>query len=419
MINNLPILHKYASIKPWIVVLSASSLFFIISIEMNIFNAINPYLIKEIHLNAMQISFLASCYFYGNVASVFSIGMLLDRFSVKKLLLGAMTLIILSIYFFTITSSLWIMSICRILLGIAGSFSLLSCLKLASRWFDKKKISFVTGTVITLAMIGSMIAQTPMTLIMDSYGWRTGQFLIVIASIIFLLLIALFVKDYPETNNITLPTNTIYPLNFWQSLNRVVRNFQNWIIGIYLILINLPVFLFGSTWGNLYLTQVQNLNRNISTYITSIIFVGLIIGSPLIGWLAGHIKKRKNILFICSIFSLFAILALIYIAPLGFKELLIIFFIFGLTSSAQVACYPLIIENNIPTLAVTATGFSCTFIILNGLAMSLFSQLLNMNWDEKIIAGLPFYAKTDYNLAFMLLVASAIISVIIAVLIKE
>ena len=124
-------------------------------------------------------------------------------------------------------------------------------------------------------------------------------------------------------------------------------------------------------------------------------------------------------MLISAFFLLATILSMMYMPDLGLKHLLALFFVLGFTASSQLISYPLIIESNAPELSASATGFSCIFTIINGLVMPAFSWLLELNWNGLVVSGIPFYERSNYNLAFMWLIFAAIASVGITLIIKE
>src|SRR4051812_41777784 len=90
--------HKLA----WIVTLTASLFFFYEFIQLNLFNSIDVDLMRDFHLDAMQLGQLSSMYFYANAIFLFPAGNLLDRYSTKLLLLLAVVLCTVGTFLFGI-----------------------------------------------------------------------------------------------------------------------------------------------------------------------------------------------------------------------------------------------------------------------------------------------------------------------------
>ena len=154
----------------WVVIVTSSLFFFYEFIQMNIFNAINPQLREAYQLNAPQLGQLFSMYFYANFLCLFFAGNLLDRYSTRKLLIFAISLCTVGTFLFSIAHAYWLAAAGRFMVGAGASFCFLSCIRLSSRWFPPKQMAFVTGVVVTMAMLGGLVAQTPFALLTDWLG---------------------------------------------------------------------------------------------------------------------------------------------------------------------------------------------------------------------------------------------------------
>lgn len=140
-VNQLAAEQEDHSTLGWLVTLAASLFFFYEFIQMNMFNAINGQIMQAFHLDAVQIGHLAATYFYGNVLFLFPAGMLLDRFSTKKLLLTAVALCTIGTFIFALANGFWVAAAGRFMVGVGASFCFLSCIRLASRWFPPRNMA--------------------------------------------------------------------------------------------------------------------------------------------------------------------------------------------------------------------------------------------------------------------------------------
>lgn len=407
--------------KPWLVCLTAALFFFFIFIQINAFNAINLYLASSFGVSATKISQLSSYYFIGNVLFLFPAGMILDRFSIRRTILLAFLLTILATYIFAITDQFWLAALCRLVIGLCGAFVLLSCIKLATRWLPPQRMALITGLVVTMAMFGGMVAQTPLTLITDHFGWRNALLFDTGLGVICWLLIFAIVRDYPDGHEEIIATQKqqLGAMGIWRTLGKVIVNPQNWYGGLYTSLINLPIFLLGALWGVSYLAQAHNLTRHRASYVTSMLFVGMIVGSPLLGWFSDRIGRRRRPMIIGAIISLLIILLIIYVPNLSFSGYLITFFLLGFIISSQNIGYPLVAESNPPALTGTAMGLASTLIMAGGLTQPLFGWLMDLKWDHTMVNGMPIYSASNYHLAMLIMPIAFAMALIMALLAKE
>lgn len=416
---RLPLLQR---IQPWIVIFSASLFFFFEFLQMNMFNALDPYLYKAFHLtNSVQLGQLSACFMYSMVLFLFPAGMILDRFSTKKIITVAMFSCVFFVFLFSFTNTLGQGELCRLMTGIGDAFCLLTCVRLASRWFTPKHMALVIGLVVTFAMIGGMVAQTPLTELTQKVGWRMALRMDAVVGVVMWLVVLTFVKDFPADTKAFFQAqhDALEKLGFFHALTQTVKNIQNWLGGIFVSLVNLPLMLLGSTWGGWYLTQTQHLSTINASWVTSMLFVGMIFGSPILGWVSDNLERRKMPMIIGAIVSLAIILAIMYVPHLSFPDLLFLFFALGFATGSQIIGYPLVAESNPAILTGTAEGIASVLIMSGGFLIPVFPMLLNYHWAHTMKNGIPYYSVADYHLAFLIMPVAFLIALIAAFSVRE
>lgn len=421
--TSLPVSDSFFKrIQPWLVVFSASLFFFFEFMQVNMFNAINPSLFKAFHLtDSTQLGELSACYMYANVLFLFPAGIILDYISTRKTILTAMFACVICAFLFSLSTSLWQAEIFRLVTGIGGAFCLLSCVRLASRWFPPKHMALVVGLIVTFAMLGAMIAQTPFTEMTNAFGWRETLRIDAASGLVMILIIWTFVTDFPmvREKHFQEEHDALEKMGFWHTLAKVATNSQNWLGGLYVSLVNLPIFLLGSTWGSWYLVEAQHLNRLDASFVTSMIFIGMVIGSPVVGWMSDTIGKRKMPMIVGAIASLVVILAIMYLKNLSLENLLVLFFALGFVISFQILGYPLIAESNSSILIGAAEGLASTLIMAGGFMIPVFPMLLDLHWNHQMKNGIPLYSLQDFHLAFLIMPIAFILSLLIALMVRE
>lgn len=406
----------------WIVTLTASLFFFYEFIQMNLFNAISVDLMRDFHLDASQLGHLSSMYFYANAIFLFPAGLMLDRFSTKKLLLFAVILCTLGTLIFGLAPTFTIAAIGRFMVGIGASFCFLSCIRISSRWFPPNKMAFVTGIVVTVAMSGGLMAQTPFTLLSQAVGWRNAVLIDAGLGVLIGLAIKFMVSDRPPDSHESAAAekHVLQTMGFWHSIRLVLSNPYNWLGGLYTLLLNLPVFLLGALWGINYLSQVHHISNLQASYATAMFFLGVIFGSPAFGWFSDHIGRRVLPMIIGAVLSFIAILLLMYIPNLSLTAIIVLFFVIGFVTSSQVLSYPTIAELNPLALTGTAVSVDSVLIMSSGFIFQpLFGWMMELNWDGTMSNGAPVYSAHDFQNAMMIMPVGFVLGLIVAFFIKE
>jgi len=407
-------------VKAWFVVISSALFFFYIFIQINMFNAIGPSLIQTFHVTTTTLGQLSAIYFYANVICLFPAGLYLDQFSTRRLLLIVTLLTAMATAIFGAADFFWEAAFARVVVGITGSFCLIACVKMTSRWFTPKRMALVTGVFVTLAMAGGVVAQTPFVLLINAVGWREAMYWNAGLGILILAFIFILSHDYPKGYNISAEKeHAKHQLKFWIAIRRVLKNPQNYLTGLYTSLINLPIFLLGALWGSLYLMQAEGLTHAQSTMVTAMLFVGSMIGCPVLGWVSDKMGRRRRPMIIGAILSLLVILVIIYVPNLTFGMLMFLFFFLGFITSIQVIGYPVLVESNPLSLTARAQGFSSILIMAGGFTQPLFAWLMNLHWDHRMLNGLPIYTKANFHWGMSIIPIAFIIGLIIALCVRE
>lgn len=414
--------HETIHIKSWLVCFAAALFFFYEFIQMNMFNAISPYLMQSFSLNATQLGALSANYFYSNLIFLFPAGLILDRFSTRKIILTAMFICVFGTFMFALATNVYLAQVFRFLTGIGSAFCFLSCIRLATRWFPSRRMALVSGLIVTMAMIGGTVAQTPFTKLTAMLGWRDAVMIDAALGVIIIGIIWTFVTDYPPgyQQNMEQDKANISAIGFWRSLRVSYLNLQNWLCGIYTSMMNLPISLLGALWGGLYLQQVHKFSATDASFITSMIFVGTIIGSPLAGWISDHLSLRRMPMIIGALLALCVIALIMYLPFHSIATLMALFFILGLVTSTQVISYPTVAESN--SRLFTASSVSVvSFTTISGYAISqpLFGYLMDLHWNHLVTHRQAIYTNHDFHTAMLILPVGFFIAMIATLFIRE
>ena len=401
------LLSAWPKAFPYLVTLSAALFFAYELMQFHMMNAIAPLLMKDLRMNATNFGNLCSVYLLADALFLLPAGILLDRFSIRKVILSSLLLCIVGTFSFSFSDSFASAAFSHFLSGIGNAFCFLSCMTLIARWFPEKKQPFIVGLVVTIGMLGGVIAQSPVSYIASILSWRTVLLFDGALGVFIYSLIYLFVYDPPLQ---TAGLNPCFP--FWKGV-KLSLNLHNIAAGLYTSLMNLPLMLLGATFGSLFLTQVHGCSLGTSALISSMICMGTIVGSPLYGHFANKILKRKSWLFIGAIASLMSMLLIILLQAPSEFTLLSLFFLLGLFSSSQILSYPLIAENNPKELTGTSMGIAG--VIIMGLPMLIgpsMGFLLDWFWTGSLLGQARLYPPHAFLLAFSLFPLGFILSLI-------
>jgi MFS family permease len=415
-------LQEHHHARRWIVILSAALFFFYEFVQMHMFNAISLSLMQDFHLNATQLGNLSAMYLYADVLFLLPAGIILDRISTRWVILTALIICLMGTAGFALSTTFWQAAACHFLAGIGNACCFLSCIRLASRWFPSKMLAFVLGLVITFAMLGGLVAETPLTLLLHHFSWREAVLINAGFGVMVFFIVFLNVKDYPDGYQAQheKQQQQLERLGFLESIQLSLSNSQNWLAGIYASLLNLPLMLLCALWGNVYLEQVHHLNDLQASTVVSMIFIGTIIGAPTIGAWSDRINLRKLPMIACALCALPTLLLFIELDYLGYQALLILFFLIGFFTSAQVLAFPVVAESNNRILTSTATALT-SVLIMGGSAFfqPMFGIIIDSFWTGAQTNGSHLYSAHAFHQAMLIFPTAIIVALVCAFFIRE
>lgn len=404
-------------ILPWLVCLSAALFFAYELVQMHMMNSISSMLMRDLHLNATQFGYLSATYLFADVIFLLPAGIILDRFSTRKVILTALFFCILGTAGFGFAKTLGFACVCHFLSGIGNAFCFLSCMMLVARWFPRDKQAFVVGLMITIGMLGAVMAQSPFSSLAKIFDWRGALMIDAGIGLFIFALIYTFVKDAPTSLS---ARQAAAEAPFWSLIRRSVFNLQNVSCGIYTGLMNMPLMVISAVWGSLFLTQVHYIPSERAAFIVSMICIGTIIGSPLFGWISDRIGRRRLPMVLGALTSFGVMVMIMTIKSPSEGVLTALFFLLGLCTSTQVLGYPMITENNPKELTGTSMGVAAVIIMgLAAVLQPLSGKLMDLGWDGAMAGGVPSYALNDFLTAFMIFPIGFAISLIMTFVIKE
>lgn len=401
---------------PILICFFVSFFFFFEFMQMSMFNTLGPSLLRDFSITSTQVGSLAAAYFYMLTIMLLPAGILIDRFPIRKTLLISLAISTVGTALFSLSQSFQIAFLCRLFSGTGGSFAFLVCLRVAANVFQPKHLSMAIAFITTFAFLGAIFAQTPLTWLILHIGWRHSMQVIVGIGVWIWLMNFIYTKNLLPNTHSNSPTAL---LGVIPTIKKSACQLQTWLGGLYVSLMNMPTVILGASWGILYLQQVHHLSALQASYITSFLFVGLLLGSPFMGWVFTKFTHKKSLIIGSAIILFLVSFLLFFSGYFSIIELSIVFFTLGFFSGAQCFGYTVVIENNPHEITATASSFSSMMImIVSAQSKVFFGGILNLGWGGLLVNKIPVYSAHSFMLAMIFLPVAFFLSIIISVFVK-
>ncbi len=350
-------------------------------------------LMAEFSADAEQLGKLASFYFISYAVLQLPGGALLDRFGPRRLLTFAVMLCAISTFMFGFTQQLWVAYVARLFIGAGSAFAFISCVKIITLWFPSRLFSTLAGLTLAIGMLGGVAGQVPVSFALHYMSWRTLFFALGILGLLLGVTIWILVQDREQTEK-----SWEEKLGFWSCLKVVISQPANWAIALYAFLSTAPSDALGGLWGVAYLEQVHGMDRMTAATATTMTFVGMAVGSPLIGIISDAWRSRRLPMMLGGLAATASLVALIYLPHLTFLMAATLFFSFGFFGT-YILAFVVAKEMNPPQYVGTTAGFVNA---LSNFGSSLLQygigySLVKVSVDPPMIDGHPVYSATDYQ----------------------
>jgi MFS family permease len=372
-------------------------------------------LMRDFSVGGAALGSLSAFYFYAYASIQLPVGMLTDRFGPRKLMSFAAGLCALACVLFAASDSLITASIGRAMIGGTVAFGFVGTLAIAGYWFRPAQYAMLAGLLQTVGMCGGIFGQAPLRAMVESIGWRESILVLALVALILALALFLLVPRRSGEQKKTGPQSGIL-----QGLRAVTTNPQTWFCSVIGFGMASTMLAFGGLWGVPWLNTVLGYSTTEAAGITSMIFVGWAIFSPLCGWLSDRIGRRNPIQLTGVVIALGALWSLIYHTPDSTGLLIALMLLIGIGGSSMTVCFGSVRELNDIDYSSTSLGLMNMCVVGAGAVMQpLVGWLLDLGWDGILSEGVRIYSAEAYSTAFASLLVTNMAALVAGLLLRE
>jgi len=378
-------------------------------------------LMRDLNAGGSLIGLLGSAYFYPYALMQLPAGLLSDSWGARKtitlfFIVASAGCVILG---FSPTVSWAIAG--RGIVGIGVAMLFVPTLKIFSEWFPPGEFARMTGILISMGGLGSLIAATPLVWLSGRIGWRAAFLLIGMVTLGLSILVWICVRDRPSEKGwppVTARSGADAPaIGLGRAMKQVLTRAHFWPMAIWFFFDYAIFFSFCGLWGGPYLTHVYGMSRTESGHILSMMAFGLVVGAPFLTWLSDKgFQRRKPVLVLTSIGMVIMTALLVYTTAIPTWGLYLFFFMITVCGNAIGAVAFSMNKELFPVaIAGTAMGLVNLFPFVGG---ALFQPFLGYLLERHGRVGDAFPPEAYPN-AFMALFVCAWIALGAALCARE
>jgi MFS family permease len=363
---------------------------------------------------------LGSAYFYSYAFMQLPTGLMADSWGPRKTVAVFFVLAGIGSILMGIAPNLPLAIVGRILVGVGVSTVFVCNFKLLSEWFSIRQFVIMGGVFMTMGGVGALISSAPLAWISIMIGWRMTLVLVGSVTLLMAILVAVFVRNRPSEKGFP-PINethgeTLEAIGLMKGLKMVILSPRFWPIAVWAFCVVGLSFAVGGLWGGPYLMRVYGMSKTAAGGVLSTFAFALIIGSPLLGWVANRFG-RKSVLMGCSVVMLVvSVLLSWFVDSMAVPVLYILFFCFFLSGGAVGPILATVAKESFPiAISGTSVGMVNIFPFIGAAVFQVLIGAVLSGGSH----GQMVYSVAGFRQMFQICLAGALVSFVVAFFVQE
>lgn len=363
---------------------------------------------------------LGSAYFYSYAFMQLPTGLMADSWGPRKTVAVFFVLAGIGSILMGIAPNLPLAIVGRILVGVGVSTVFVCNFKLLSEWFSIRQFVIMGGVFMTMGGVGALISSAPLAWISTMIGWRMTLVLVGSVTLLMAILVAVFVRNRPSEKGLPPITEahgeTLEAIGLIKGLKMVTLSPRFWPIAVWAFCVVGLSFAVGGLWGGPYLMRVYGMSKTAAGGVLSTFAFALIMGSPLLGWVANRFGRKPVLLGCSAVMLVVSALLSWFVDSMAVPVLYILFFCFFLSGGAVGPILATVAKESFPiAISGTSVGMvnifpfigAAVFQVLIGAVLSGGSQ------------GQMVYSVAGFRQMFQICLAGALVSLVVAFFVRE
>ncbi|MFU8854720.1 MFS transporter [Micromonospora sp. SL1-18] len=251
---------------------------------------------ERFHINAAALATFSVAQLAVYAAMQIPVGVLLDRFGSRRLLLAGGTLMIAGQLCFAVATDVRLAVAARVLVGLGDAMTFISVLRIVAFWFPGRRNPLLVQLTGTAGQLGAILSAVPLVALLHHTGWTPAFLTAAAFGATVLLLVLVVVRDTPHADQ---------PAAVAPDLATVRRQLANaWAqpgtrLGLWSHFVTqFSGAVFVLVWGYPFLVQGQGFSPTAAASLLTLMTVVALVCGPVIAHLcARHPFHRSVVVF--------------------------------------------------------------------------------------------------------------------------
>jgi len=277
------------------------------------------------HITAAQLATFTVVQLLVYAAMQVPVGVLLDRFGSRRMLLGGLLLMTAGQFWFAFAGTFGVGLAARILIGGGDAMVFVSVIRIVALWFRVRQTPLLTQLTGQLGQLGAIAASFPLSAALHRFGW-TPSFLVASGiGVVLAVGLAFVLKDSPFRGT---PQEPIRVRAVAATL-RTTWGTPGTRLGLWSHFTSqFGMTVFTLLWGFPFLVRGQGLSEGTASVLLVLMTVSAMVTGPVLGGLVGRFPYHRSRLVLGIVGSIATVWAVVLVwpgrAPLPLLVLLVV-----------------------------------------------------------------------------------------------
>lgn len=363
-------------------------------------------LMRTFDATGASLGTLHAAFFYVYAALQVPSGALADRYGPRRVAATGTAVMSLGTLAFAVADSYAVAFLARAAMGLGGAVIYICILRFGVDWFRPDEFATLNGLTAAVSGIGGIVATYPLAVAAAALGWRGALAGLGAGGLVLAALVVVLVRDTPADAGLppiegvpSSPGLTLAEVR--ENTLAVLREPTTWLGGLMLFVsIGVNTTLIG-LWGVPFLVQTHGLTVTEASTYTLLGSVGLIVGSPFIGWLSDRLERRTSLIVAGAAGYAVLLAALAAVPTMPPAAVGAVLFGNAFLAGAFILAYTVVKEAHDTAASGVAGGATNTLGFLGAAVLpTLMGYALDAFWTGETVAGSRVYTLLGYRVAF-------------------
>jgi sugar phosphate permease len=388
-------IHDIGRRRAWVIWLVSMSVYLLAIFHRSSLGVAGLLAAERFDVKATQLAFFTVLQLLVYAAMQIPVGVLLDRFGSRRMLLIGLALMTAGQLAFAFAGSFGVAVVARAILGAGDAMIFVSILRLVTVWFLVKQAPVVTQLTGQLGQFGAILAAGPLAWALHTFGWTRSFAAASAVGMVLMVGVALVVRDSPYRHSGAMP---IKMRALTRSLRLVWGN-PGTRLGMWShFTAQFSVTVFGMLWGFPFLVRGQGLSEATAGLLLVVMTLWVMVSGLILGMLVSRFPLYRSRIVLAVVLVMAVVWAAVLFRDVPSPLWLLIVLVCAIAMGGPASMVGFDLARSFTP--VEASGRANGVVNIGGFLASLSTMaLVGVVLDVREPRGLAAYDLDDFRVA--------------------